>query len=159
MLKIDLLVSPKDIKAAQLRLSIGVFCSVFYSITIWCSYILIDDGRSPYILLYFISFLLINEYPFTLTFSGSFLNIRYILKLLNRIAERLIVILASRSTEWQLRYLIISYYKRVYIISLIPQPETTGFLIPERQRIVFCCTSRIVRYLGLESIDQCASNS
>ena len=128
MLKIDQLVSSKDIKAEQIRLSIGVFCSVQFGYLVFVFIFIfpIEDVRYPLfyfilILLYILFLiLLINEYPFTLTFRNSFLNIRYILKLLNRIAERLIVILASRSTEWQLGYLIISYARILFISYLYP---------------------------------------
>ena len=122
MLKIDQLVSSKDIKAEQIRLSIGVFCSVQFGYLVFVFVFIfpIEDVRYPlfYFILLYILFLvlLINEYPFTLTFRNSFLNIRYILKLLNRIAERLIVILASRSTEWQLGYLIISCTRIIFLI-------------------------------------------
>src|SRR6185312_2468970 len=103
-----------------------MFCSVQFGYLVFVFVFIfpIEDVRYPlfYFILLYILFLilLINEYPFTLTFRNSFLNIRYILKLLNRIAERLIVILASRSTEWQLGYLIISYTRVIFISYLYP---------------------------------------
>ena len=124
-----------------------------------CShYIFLSKTFDPLFIIILFLFLLINEYPFTLYLLSSFLEYPlYRVKLLNRIAERLIVILASRSTEWQIGYLIISCTR---VIFLIYTPTTDCRLYnPGAVESSLVRSREQLDILGLESIHQCASNS
>ena len=133
----------------KIKLSIGVFRVQVFSVR----YNIFLSKTFNTLLFYFIFYLINKRVSIYSEFVILFLNIRYIIKLLNRIAERSIVILVSRLTEWQPGYLIISYSTRSIFLVYTPAIDYR-LLIPSGREQSFGF-SRIVKYLGLESTDQC----